>query len=131
MMFDMRPLPDEDEISLVQTQQVARILAAFDQMESPQLHVLAEGGRLLDDLSLDLWRSVRDHEAIDDFFCSIENKTRILATQHCQVGAIHGNQIFLAALAVQAAIVGILMAKYNDDSTTQLLGSAWLRATQS
>ena len=127
----MQLYPDEESITLEQTQQVAHILATFDAMESPQLQVLADGGWLLDNLGLDLWRSVRDHPAIDDFFCSIENTTRRIATQHAQIGAVTGNQIFLTALPVQAAIIAILMAPHNPPATTELLGSAWLRATQS
>lgn len=127
----MQLFHDEDEITLAQTEQVAHILAAFDMMAASNLAVLAQGGRLLDDLSLDLWRAVRDYPAIDDFFCTIENTTRIIATKHNLAGAIEGNQVFLCALAVQAAIASILMVKHNDHSTTELLGSAWLRATLS
>ena len=61
----------------------------------------------------------------------MENTTRTLATKHRDAGAIEGNQIFLVALAVQAAIVAILMADHNSPETTQLLAAPWHRATAS
>jgi hypothetical protein len=129
--MSMQLFHDEDEITLDQTRQVARILAAFDCMTAPQLQILAQGGRLLDDLNIDLWRSARDYPAIDDFFCHIENTTRLIATHHRDLGAITGDQIFLTALAVQAAAISVLMVLHNTHTTNELLNAAWLRATLS
>lgn len=125
----MHLYPEEEAIDLDQAHHSAQILAQFDTMEPFGLQVLAQGGHLLDDLSIDLWRAVRGHDAIDDFFCYIENTTRRIAEKHCRQGSITGNQVFLVALAVQAAIIAILMAPYNPPDTTDLLGSAWRRAT--
>ena len=112
-------------VSTSQADRIDRILDEYRKMNSAQLERLAESGRFIDDIRIDLWKLTRYDRVLDTAFVSLQNITRSIAISHRDAGRIDSEHEYLASVAALSAVTSILIENTADKPTVALLAGAW------